>query len=101
MTDFLSTAAVQISYNFALTGVVMISLGIAIVGFLYHNHQRNKTGNQDNTRIAVKIDRRGNYRYETIPDTDQDYVSLFWKIILVLAAIALIFFPLDAFLNRS
>ncbi|MGB5981708.1 MAG: hypothetical protein WBG46_06155 [Nonlabens sp.] len=90
----------QISFNCALLIITIIASTALIVGYLYQFYSRNKENGQDNSRIAVKIDRRGNYRYETIPDTEQDNVALFWKIVLIIAAIALLLIPIDAFLNR-
>jgi H+/gluconate symporter-like permease len=76
-------------------------IGIAIVGFLFNYFNKESDQASDNTRVAVKIDRRGNYRYESVPDEGNNAMATWLKIILVIIALALLFVPINSMLNRS
>lgn len=96
----LITASIQLDFQGVLQFIIVAVLGIVILGFLYKFFCRQSDNAPDNTRIAVKIDRRGNYRYERIPD--QDNHSITWvRIAVVIIAIALLLIPLNSLLNRA
>jgi H+/gluconate symporter-like permease len=96
----LITTAIQIDFQDILQFTIVAILGIVILGFLYRFFCCQSDKAPDNTRIAVKIDRRGNYRYERVPDEDNQ--SITWiQIAIVLIALALLFIPLNSLINRS
>lgn len=92
--------------NFSNSECIMIIMlllggGAAIYG-LYQKFISSPSENPaDNSRIAIKIDRKGNHRYETLPEADDDEMELWIKIVIAIAAIALLFIPIEFYLNRS
>ncbi len=101
MEYYPTTAAIQFSTDCALQYLAVAVIGIAIVGFLFNYFNKESDPASDNTRVAVKIDRRGNYRYESVPDEGNNAMAMWLKILFVVIALALLFVPINAILNRS
>jgi hypothetical protein len=95
-----TTAAIQWSLDCAILYITVAAMGIAIVGFLYKYFNREENDLTDNTRIGIKIDHRGNHKYESIPDAGNDAMVFWWRLIMVVVALILLFIPLNAYLNR-
>lgn len=96
-----TTAAFQLDLEGTTQLLLLAIFGIAIIGLLYHFFYRQPDNAQDDTRVAVKIDRKGNYRYERIPDDSGESMAVWWRILIVLIALALLFIPLNSLLNRT
>ncbi len=81
---------------------ILILGGGAILFKLYQKYASSTSKNPaDNSRVVIKIDRKGNHRYDTLPEADNEELELWIKIILTIAALALLFIPIDFLLNRS
>ncbi len=82
--------------------VLLLLGGGAVLYGLYQKYISSTSENPaDNSRVVIKIDRKGNHRYDTLPDADNEEMELWIKIVLAIAAIALLFIPIEFYLNRS
>lgn len=97
----MTTASILSTGGSALQYFTVAILGIGIVYFLYIYFFKQRDNAPDDTRIAVKIDRRGNYRYESVPENREDMTAFWWRVLIIVIALALLFIPLNLFLNRS
>lgn len=84
---------------FMIAGFII--LGISIIVFLYQNYYSANDDADYKKRVAIKIDRDGNYRYQPHADNSNRYNSMFWKVIFIIIALALLFIPIEAYINRS
>ncbi|ARN77104.1 hypothetical protein BST97_03325 [Nonlabens spongiae] len=82
--------------------IILMLGGGAVLFKLYKKYVSSTSENPaDNSRVVIKIDRKGNHRYDTLPETDNEDLELWIKIILAIAALALFFIPIDFLLNKS
>lgn len=80
---------------------IIATLVCALLAWNMVKNMEDAANRNNGDRVAVKIDYKGRYRHDRIPQFDKKNLIFWLRLCIVVATLALLFIPIESVMSRS